>query len=340
MRVEFVKQAEHWDNYVTSVAPQPSYHSWSWRTIIEETFGHEPYYLAAIEDGRICGVLPLFLIRSRLFGNSLVSLPFFTYAGLLSSSEAATSLLLNTAQGLADQLGARSVEIRQGSAAPIPWIESSPRVTMELVLPTSAEEYWKKLSSGMRNKIRQGQKAGFEIRWGGIQLARAFYEVFAINMRNLGTPVYPFRFFENQLRRMSDRITILTLWEGERVVAGSFLTAHGRTLELPWSASLLESRKKYSQVMMYWLFIQHAISQGFERIDLGRCQRDSGTYNFKRHWNPVERPLYWYYRTKDGASAPNLHADNPKFKIATKVWRHLPLTVTNSLGPRLVRVLP
>jgi serine/alanine adding enzyme len=340
MKVELVERGEKWDEYVTLAAPDRSYHHWVWCEVIKETFGHQPYYLAATDQGEIRGVLPLIFIRSRIFGSSLVSIPFFSYGGVLVSGNEARVALLNRAAALSRELGASHVELRQGDECPMPWESTAPRVTMELHLPATAEEFWKKLSSGMRNKVRQGQKADFRVEWGGLSLVRKFYEVFATNMRNLGTPVYPMSFFENQVRRLGDRISILMLWEGEKAVAGSFLTAHSDTLELPWSASLPESRKKYSQVTMYWLLIQRAIAQGFKKIDLGRCIRGSGTYEFKRHWNPIERPLHWYYWLKEGSAIPNLRPDNPKFKVATSMWKQLPLALANGLGPRVVRSLP
>ena len=76
-------------------------------------------------------------------------------------------------------------------------------------------------------------------------------------------------FLIHRYAHLPDRIRILSLWDGEMPVAASFLTAHNRTLELPWSASIPSSRKKYSQVLMYWEFIQKAIGEGFQKIDLG-----------------------------------------------------------------------
>ena len=51
------------------------------REIIESVFRHRTHYLVARRNGEVCGVLPLAEIRSRLFGHSLVSLPFAVYGG-------------------------------------------------------------------------------------------------------------------------------------------------------------------------------------------------------------------------------------------------------------------
>ncbi|MHB8384578.1 MAG: FemAB family XrtA/PEP-CTERM system-associated protein [Candidatus Binataceae bacterium] len=340
MNIELARNREPWDAYVESAAPESLYHRWVWRDVIEETFGHQPYYLTAVEDGAIRGVLPLVRIRSRLFGNSLISIPFFSYGGVVADTEAAREGLLARAAELGRELGVRHIELRQGDETPMSWPMASAKVTMEIELPSTADEYWKRLSSGMRNKIRQGQKHNLRAQWGAIDALPIFYQIFATNMRNLGTPVYSRKFFEVQMRHLPDRIRILSLWDGEAPVAASFLTAHNRTLELPWSASLPGSRKKYSQVLMYWEFIRKAIAEGFQKIDLGRCTPGGGTYEYKRHWNPVERPLHWYYWPADRDSVTPLRSDSPKFKLATSVWKRLPLVIANGLGPRLVRSIP
>jgi len=45
MNIELARHREPWDAYVESAAPESLYHLWIWRDVIEETFGHQPYYL-------------------------------------------------------------------------------------------------------------------------------------------------------------------------------------------------------------------------------------------------------------------------------------------------------
>ncbi len=340
MTVELVRERDRWDAYVERKAADRLYHLWVWREVIEETFGHRPYYLAATSNGEISGVLPLFFIRSRIFGNSLVSLPFFSYGGVLADDDQAREQLLAYAAGLATELGTQHVELRQGDECSLGWAGASEKVTMEVPLPGSVDEYFKKLGTERRTRLRSFLKNEYNVEWGGAEALPLFYKVFAVNMRNLGTPVYPEEFFANQIRRLPERIRILTLREGKHLVAAAFLTAHGGTLELPWAASLPDSRRKGAPMVLYWTLIKRAIEDGFRKVDLGRCTRGGGTYTFKRHWKPIERPLHWYYWLARGASIPNLRPDNPRFKFATEIWKRLPLMVANGLGPRLVRSIP
>ena len=338
--VSLCTDASAWDEYVSAHESNPYYHAWKWRGAICNTFGHQAYYLAATTDGSICGVLPLFHIRSTLFGGSLVSIPFFSSGGVLADNAAARDLLLAKAADLGRQLGVRHIELRQGDSLSTGWAVRASKVSMRIELPSELEALWRSLSSGMRNKIRNGQKHGFRAVWGGAEQLGPFYSLFAVNMRHLGTPVYPRSWFENLARAGGDSFRILTLFDGDQAVASAFLMAHGTTLELPWSASLPEARKKYTHLMLYWTFLEWAIEQRFHEMDLGRCTPGGGTYEFKRHWGCREQPMQWYYWVPQGGGLPDRNPESPKFKWAVKVWKRLPLPIANGIGPLIARSLP
>ncbi|MBV8771855.1 MAG: FemAB family PEP-CTERM system-associated protein [Deltaproteobacteria bacterium] len=345
VKVELATRPDEWDCYVDSIQSDNLYHRWVWRDVIEASFGHRAYYLAAIADGAICGVLPLVLVRSRLFGDSLVSLPFFSYGGVVADNGTARDALLSSAVELGRELKVRQIELRDSGVndtTPLPagWIEQSHKIVMEVGLPKTIDDYWQRLSPGRRKRLRYLLRRQLESEWGGIEAVPVFYEIFAANMRNLGTPVYPREFFEQQLRRLPDNIRILIIRDGSKPMAAGFVTAHRESLELPWAASLPESRKKEAPTVLYWSLIEHGIKEGFARVDLGRCSPAGGNYEFKRHWQPVERPLNWHYLQTSGAPIRMLNGDSPKFKLATAIWRRLPIAVANRLGPRLVRGIP
>lgn len=341
LRVDTCQDPKAWDRYVESHSNACNYHRWGWQQVIRDTFGHEAHYLCArSQGGSIRGVLPLFSIRSRLFGNSLVSVPFFTYGGVLTDSQEASDALMREASEIAQQQNAARVELRQGTELASDWQHVSSKVTMGIALPSTTEELWKRFSTGLRNKIRKGQKSAFRVEWSGAEGVKDFYSVFAANMRNLGTPVYPRKWFDAICRSFPGQVHTMSLWEGQRVVAAAFLSSYRETLELPWSASLPDTRKSYSHYMLYWTFMEWAIQKGFRRLDLGRCTKGSGTYEFKRHWVCEERPLQWYYWLAPGAALPETRPDNPRYHFAIEMWKRLPLVIANQLGPRIVRALP
>jgi len=340
MRVEVCKDPALWDAYVEACPDAVNYHRWIWKRVIEETFGHAGYYLAAVTDGVIRGVLPLVEIRSRLFGHFMVSVPFFSHGGVLADTVEARTGLLAKAEELGRELCVRHIELRQGRECESGWRLENSKVVMGLPLPASVDELMGSFAGKLRNRIRHSEKQGFELRVGGVEAVQDFYSIFAVNMRYLGTPVYPRDWFENICRRVPDRVRVLTAWEGDRAMAASFVIGFRDTLEVPWSASLPDSRKRYSAMWLEWKMLEWAMDNGYRWMDLGRSTPGSSSYDFKRQWTKHERPLHWYYWLAPGVPLPGLRKENPRYRWATQAWRRLPLAITNRLGPRIVRSIP
>ena len=90
--------AERWNAFVARAPDATIYHRYEWRELIAATFGHASHYFAAYDaEGRVRGVLPLVRLRSKLFGDFMVSMPFFNYGGVLAQGEVAGELLQHAA---------------------------------------------------------------------------------------------------------------------------------------------------------------------------------------------------------------------------------------------------
>lgn len=340
MKVELCRDAAKWDAFVASMPNASNYHRWNWKQVIEDTFGHEAHYLAAYDGENIRGILPMFRMKSSIFGHFLVSIPFFSYGGMLASSVNASEALFERAAAIARDLGVSHIELRQGSTVETKWTDTAVKVTMEVELPSTVEELSNRLSPKMRKRIRFARKNGLEPHWAGAEAVGAFYSVFSMNMRNLGTPVYPQSWFENLFKKFPNEIKILNLNEAGKTVASALVSIYRDTVELPWAATLPESRDKFSPLLQYWTLLEWALENGYKRVDLGRCTPGSGNHEFKKRWECVEKPLHWYYWLAEGRSVPQLRPDNPRFKLATEVWKRLPMPVANFLGPKIVRSIP
>ena len=72
-----------WDSVVDEFAESTIFHQAHWADILKKGLGVKPYYLAAEQDGAICGILPMAQIR-RPFAYDFVSLPMATLCGCLA----------------------------------------------------------------------------------------------------------------------------------------------------------------------------------------------------------------------------------------------------------------
>ena len=187
--------ADRWNRFVASASGSTFCHRAEWKQIMSGVLGHECLYLAAVDQhGEVRGVLPLVRVRSVL-GHYLISLPFLNDGGPIGDAEAQQSLV-EYAVAEAKQSGASLLELRSRDDVPGPLTLSYRRVAVHLSLPSSKEELWNDtLRPKLRAQIRRPGKEGMTFRCGAAELD-GFYEVFARNMRDLGTPVLPRAFFE------------------------------------------------------------------------------------------------------------------------------------------------
>ncbi|MCE7902157.1 MAG: FemAB family PEP-CTERM system-associated protein [Gammaproteobacteria bacterium PRO9] len=331
--------AARWDGFVAGQPSASAYHAWQWREILTAEFGCEPHYLLAGLPDAVRGVLPLIRLRSRLFGDFLVSLPFVNYGGCLAVDEPADSALMAAAASLAAQLGVSHVEFRERrSREGFP--QRTDKVAMLLELATTPDEQFSAFGSKLRAQIRRPEKEGATTRIGGVELVPDFYEVFARNMRDLGTPVYARSLFSRIANAMPDGARIAVVYLEDRPVAAGFTLRHRDRMEIPWASSLREFNRVGVNMQLYWHILKHAIESGTRVFDFGRSTVDAGTYKFKAQWGAKPVQLFWHYWLKEGRPMPNLSPHSPKYALAIRAWQRLPVPVANLIGPRLVRFLP
>jgi FemAB-related protein (PEP-CTERM system-associated) len=207
-------------------------------------------------------------------------------------------------------------------------------------LAASGEDLWRQTDRKVRNQVRKAQKEGLEARAGGVELVDDFYGVFARNMRDLGTPVYPKRLFVETLRTFPTRATIFLVQTGSRAVAAALAIRFRDTVIVPWASSLRSFRHLCPNMLLYWTMLERAAAEGAREFDFGRSSPDSGTHQFKLQWGASAVPLYWEYPYLAAGDIPDHGPTNPRFQAAIAIWKHCPLWFTNTVGPHLVRAIP
>ena len=209
---------------------------------------------------------------------------------------------------------------------------------MLLPLPTSPDELWSAFPSKLRSQIRRPQKEGMGVRFGADQVD-AFYEVFCNRMRDLGTPVLPQEFFERIASELQEEVDIAVVYDGERPVASGWGFVWGDEFELTWASSLAEYNKSAPNMLLYWSLMERMCQRGLSVFNFGRCTPGGGTHRFKKQWGGEDQPLPWaQWSPREIGATPS--PESPGYRLATAVWRRIPLTVANRLGPLLARRIP
>ncbi len=305
MRLECVAEpGAEWDQFVRSMPDAALGHASAWAEILRDSYGFKPHFLAVREaSGQLAGVLPL-VEFPRLRGRcELVSMPFLDTGGILARNASAEGVLLGGALELARQLGAQALELRQlsplrsGPAAP-----EQQRVDLLLRLESSVDAQWQALPGKVRNQTRKAERSGLRPSAHDAPgaMVERFYEPFAVNMRDLGSPVHAKRFFEVAATVWGKSLCVHLAVLGERPVGGLIAIDYAGTVTAPWASTLREERARCPNNLIYWEALKWSIARGARDFDFGRSPKSSGTHRFKLGWGARERGLAWTRLGADG----------------------------------------
>lgn len=326
-----------WDRYVIDHPDGTFYHLCGWRQVIGETLGHRVYYLYCERDGVIVGILPLAQVKSWLFGNALISLPFLVYGGPLSSDQTALGLLIGRARELAQELAVDYLEFRNRRPLPGDWQSGGAYATFRKALDPDPAKNLMAIPRKQRAMIRKGIKAGLsaEVDDDTERLYAALLEC----KRNLGTPFFGPEYLKSVKRVFGDAAEILTVVRGRDLVS-SVMSFRFRDQILPYYGGGGHiARDLKGNDYLYWAVMEKACADGVRVFDYGRSMEGTGAYRFKKHWGFEPEPLHYQYHLVRANEVPKLNPSNPKYRLLIDTWRRLPLPVAATLGPPVARLL-
>ena len=331
-----------WNEYLCKWGYDGFHLRTEWATVFAKGLRHRPQFLWAEQDRRIVGVLPLMHITGPVFGSFLVSQPYLNTGGVLADSPQIASQLIDKAVTLADSLNVKHLELRHESRSEHPRLNSTntEKVHMRLELPETSEQLWTGLKSKLRSQVKKPlNDSSLSVQFGHKDQLKNFYEVFCQNMRDLGTPPFSKRLFEEMLTQFGDSAEICTVMTNDRPIASGFLLHGPEVTLIPSASSLREFNHTACNMLMYWHCLKRSVERGQKAFDFGRSSVDSGTFKFKQQWGAEAYPAVWQYCLRKG-DIGDVRPGSGKFDKVIAVWQKLPIWLTKLVGPEIVRGIP
>ncbi len=329
-------EGSEWDTFVRDTPDATFCHLAGWRRVIESVFGHRSYYLVARRGDAIAGILPLTHVRSRLFGNSLISTAFCVYGGPVATDLEGRAALEAEAENISKQVRAEYIEFRCQSSSHPDWLQKDRfYATFRKSIDPNVDANLKAIPRKQRAMVRKGIAAGLhsEIDSGVERLHRIYSE----SVRNLGTPVFPRSFFRALKDEFTGNCDVVTVMRNEEPIA-SVMNFYFRDQVLPYyGGGTRAARAVAGNDFMYWEVMRRACERGYRIFDFGRSKVGTGAYDFKRYWGFEPTPLVYEYRLGTAKSLPDKSPLNPKYRLFIEMWKRLPLPIANVLGPLIVR---
>lgn len=335
-----VADRSRWDAFVRRCPDATFFHLSGWQRVIEDAFGHRTWFYYAEQDGEIAGVLPLGEIRSRLFGHSLVALPFCVYGGAAADTPAARTLLENAAHGLARELGVAHLEYRgmkpahPGDPA---YATRDLYYTFRKPIGPDNEANLLAIPRKQRAMVRKGEKLGLtsEIDTD----VRRMFQAFSASVHRLGTPVLPERYFAMLKQVFGEQCEVRVIVQGRELVS-AVLSFYFRNEVIPYYGGGRDiARQVAGNDYLYWSLMRDAAQRGCTLFDFGRSKAGTGAFDFKRFWGFEAQPLGYEYRLVRGRRMPDNQPLNPRYRAFIRMWQRLPLGLANAVGPFIARQL-
>lgn len=332
------RAAGAWDAFVRAHEDGTPFHLTHWARAVNDAYGYATPYLLARRGQEIVGVLPLTHVRSALFGKSLISNAFAVYGGPLALDADAHVALDDRAWALAQQFGAPALEYRNRSRLRPGWAaKAETYVTFRRPLAAGEDEALKAIPRKQRAEVRRSLTFGLETLID--RNADRHFAVYAESVRNLGTPVFPKRWFEAILNAYGEDADVLTVCKDGRPLSSVLSLYYNGEVAPYYGGGVYDARKWRANDHMYWQLMRHAANRGCTSFDFGRSKVGTGAFDFKKNWGFEPTPLIYEYRLADGHAMPDLNPLNPKYRLMAEVWSRLPLPVANFFGPLIARGL-
>lgn len=324
------------------------YYSQQWLDLLTTLYGYHVTSLTSKgPQGEITGFLPLATIHSALRGRRLVALPFSDYCPLLAEDDATANHLVDQAIRMAQQEGARYLELRTGPNSILAKRSDLTEVDLYtrwlLVLDSDPHVVWSGLRKPIQRQVEKSRKLGVQVR-----LAERHEEILHYHRLHLrtrtkkhGMPTQPERFFLalwDAFAAKGSLQVLLAEYEGA-IVAGMILLASGTTIRYAYGASDDSYLHLAPNNLLMWKAISWACEHGYRTFDLGRTARDNrGLMEFKRRWGATMEPLpYYYFPHAAGLAATS--ETSWRFKALTSCWKQLPLPIAEFLSGHLYKHL-
>ncbi len=334
-------ECARWDGFVDSCPEATFFHRAGWQRVITQSQGHKAFYLYAEQHAEITGILPLFEVKSWLFGHALVSTPFCVYGGVVATTDTARLALLEHAKQLAETLQVDYLELRHRAPQTDGWPSKSKHSAFRRQLDVDPESNMLAMKRKQRAVIRQGIKNQHrtELDADNNPQFDNFYRIYSTSLRNLGTPAFSKKFLKALHTEFGAACEILSIYQdGEP--RSSLMSFYFRDEVLPYyGGGMSESRDLKSMDFMYWDQICRALKRGIKTYDFGRSKNDSGAYHYKRHWGFEPEPLCYEYHLVKADTVPDISPNNPKYQYFIRAWQKLPLGVSQWVGPYLSKYL-
>jgi serine/alanine adding enzyme len=320
--------------------PHYIYHTIPFKEFIEEAFNCKYHFITGTKDDEIKILLPITSIKSKIFGNKIISSSYIEYGGFVGDFRLFSEIVLS----LQEKFKADNdyLEIRGNILGNHPTLGKymkKENLYKRFVLDLEGD-VWKGIQKSKRKAIKKSHGL-VEIK--GVQEPELdeFYQLYLENMKRFGSPPYSKKYFQSFYKHLVSKGMgkILGSYVEGKLVSALLGFTYGNRVHILIAISDPKSQELRPNDATHWSFIKWAIENKYKHFDFGRVREGSGQYEYKRKWGGELIDLPSYFMLWNTQDVPITDPNSAKYKLMVSTWKKLPLKITEKLGMKLRKEL-
>lgn len=330
---------DKWDEYIYSNPYSIAWQCYGWSEVLERHYKFQFFPIAAFDGSNICGILPLYRIKTLFSKDVLISVPHAVAGGIVADSGAVNALLLNKAVQLSKQFESCKIVLKQyKQKIDGPLRTDDNFYNSELNLTENIDKIWAKLDDANKEQITTAEKLNLRLEYPS-QDIDIFFKLLLSNHHKSGIPCVSKKWIKSLVT--SKMYSMALLKKNNDVVAATMIKEFKQTVSFPFSCFKDNNGSGMSYAYdLYWKLIRLYSSKGFRIFHSGRIPKTNLTHAYRLGWGGEKNNYYYQYYPQDVAETEFSTKRGKKRELIEKYWKLMPQCLIKIIGPQIVKQFP
>ncbi|ULA58162.1 MAG: GNAT family N-acetyltransferase [Nitrospira sp.] len=330
-----------WPDFVDRHPKGSVFHTRGWLRALQETYGYDPVaFTTSAHSEKLTNALLFCVVRSRITGNRLVSLPLSDHCEPLVEQPEQFTILSSCVEKMRNQERWKYVELRSADSL-LNVGENFSKVTTYCLHRLDLRQGLDRLYQGfhkncIQRKISRAQREELSYQAGRSgDLLHQFYGLLQLTRSRHHLPPPPIEWFRNLVFCLGENVCIRIASKAGQPVAGILTLRHGKSMVYKYGGSDTRFNNLGGTAMLFWEAIKDAKQAAAEIFDWGRSDLDNpGLIAFKGRWSAERSTLSTWRAPLETASRCR---DDLKIRCAKEVFARMPNSLLTLAGRLLYR---
>jgi hypothetical protein len=328
-----------WDEFVRESRGVIAWHAYHWADLLAKHYGAEFLPLAVYDGPRICGILPLYRIRTLRSGEALISIPHFVAGGIAAENPDVQRALLDKVIEISKRLKISQITLKQYKlklSGPLSTDENY--YNRELEISPDINQVWSRITETNRAKVDEARKYDLKLEYPSTDVS-TFYRFLLHDQHAAGVPCVSRSWIESLFSTGAYEIALLR-HKGE-LVAATMAKKFRDTVSFPFSCLRDQSEEPNMFAYgLYWQLMTRLAKDGIRICHSGRIPNTDAAFAYRLGWGGTKYSYYYqYYGVGEGKTEFSTKRGT-KRQLVESVWKKIPVGVAQVLGPVVVKQFP